>query len=62
MRPIMTLMVLAANTWALAAVLGSPIRPAARFGWLTAIVLLPPAGALAWLVHGSPRARRAVRV
>jgi hypothetical protein len=58
MRPILSLILLAFSTGAIASVFGSRTGAGVRAAWVGGIVLLPVVGVLAWLVAG-PRGDRA---
>jgi hypothetical protein len=52
MRPMLALLLIVANSWAITAVLGSRRPALARAGWTLGIVALPGAGAAAWFLRG----------
>ncbi|HSJ30412.1 MAG TPA: PLD nuclease N-terminal domain-containing protein [Longimicrobiales bacterium] len=57
MRAGLALIVLILNVFAITSLLGARRGAGTRLRWLAAIVLLPVAGALAWLVSGRTRPR-----
>ena len=59
MRAGLTLIVLVLNVIAIVSILGSRAGRGRRLGWTVAVVLLPVAGALGWLMVGRRRKRLA---
>jgi hypothetical protein len=57
MRAGLALLVLILNVLALVSILGARAATGRKLAWVAAVVLLPAAGALAWLLAG--RRRRA---
>lgn len=60
MRPLLALLVLVLDVIALVSVFGAPLRPGRRIAWTAAVVLLPPVGALLWLLRSRRGLQRRV--
>jgi hypothetical protein len=55
MRAGLALVVIVLNTVAIVSVLGAPTTAGRKLAWVTAVVLAPILGALAWLLTGRAR-------
>lgn len=58
MRTGIVLLVLVLNLAAILSILASPARAGRKVAWCTAVVLLPLAGAVTWLLRGRTRTAR----
>lgn len=58
MRAGLAVLVLILNVFAIVSILGARRGAGSRLAWLTAVVLLPLAGAIAWFAAGRARTRR----
>ena len=59
MRAGVAVLVLILNVFAIVSILGARRGAGGRLAWLSAVVLLPAVGALAWFASGRTRSRRA---
>ena len=55
-EPILALLILAADIWAIVQILQSSHTSGTKLFWVLIIICLPVLGLLAWLVMGRPRA------